>query len=74
MRILVEGLDHTASIENVRVQIGETLIVPVQVGFLPGNAVHEVEAQLPAGTVPGPTSARVHFSKRQSPPVALEIK
>src|SRR5262249_32761841 len=52
MRILVEGLDDQASIENVRVQVGDRLIVPIHVGFLPGNAIYEVEAQLPEDTKP----------------------
>jgi ubiquinone/menaquinone biosynthesis C-methylase UbiE len=74
MRILAEGLDERASVENIRVTIGGHTLVPLHVGYLPGNAVHEILAQLPNGIARGETSAQIQYGPWQSPPAEVLIK
>ncbi|MGH9852140.1 MAG: class I SAM-dependent methyltransferase, partial [Blastocatellia bacterium] len=66
LKIVVEGLDETASVENVRVQIGEQIIQPDGVSFHPGNAIYEVDTQLPEDVAPGSAQLRIHFGGLQS--------
>jgi ubiquinone/menaquinone biosynthesis C-methylase UbiE len=73
LKIVVEGLDETAGVENVRVQIGERIIQPDGVSFHPGNAIYEVDAQLPEGVAPGSGELKIHFGGRQSTGVAINI-
>ncbi len=74
LKILVEGLNETASVENVRVQIGERIIQPDGVNFHPGNAIYEVDAQLPEGVAPGSAELKIHFGGLQSTGVAINIR
>ena len=74
VRILVEGVEGDFTPETVRVRIGDRLLTPIRAGYLPGNAVHEIEAQLPEDIAPGATSAQVWVGEMFSPPVELEVK
>jgi ubiquinone/menaquinone biosynthesis C-methylase UbiE len=74
LKILVEGLDETASVENVRVQIGERIIRPDGVSFHPGNAIYEVDAQLPEDVAPSSMELKIHFGGLQSFGAAINIR
>jgi SAM-dependent methyltransferase len=74
IRVLIEGLDEQAAADTLRVQIGECVLTPLHVGYLPGNAVHEMLAQLPEGIEPGTYAARVHINGLPSPPVEVVIR
>jgi ubiquinone/menaquinone biosynthesis C-methylase UbiE len=73
LKILVEGLNDTASVENVRVQIGERMVKPDRVSFHPGNAIYEVAAQLPEEVSPGDTPIKIFFGDLQSPGATIQI-
>lgn len=73
LKILVEGLNGAASVENIRLQIGGWMIRPHRVSFHPGNAVYEVEAQLPDAVTPGPTELKIYFGDLQSAGVTIQI-
>jgi SAM-dependent methyltransferase len=72
--IYVDGLDDAASVENVRVQIGRQRVQPRYVGFVPGNGVYEVYAQLPADLAPGKAELQLHFRDLVSPVKQLQLK
>jgi ubiquinone/menaquinone biosynthesis C-methylase UbiE len=74
VKILVEGLDETANVNNVRVQIGERIIQPDGVNFHPGNAIYEVDAQLPEDVAPGSVELKIHFNGLQSIGAAINIR
>jgi SAM-dependent methyltransferase len=74
LRLHVEGLDESADTGNIRLQVGERIIKPCYVGFLPGNGVHQVDAQLPADLHPGPTELRLYFGNLESPGTTLHLK
>ncbi len=74
MRILAEGLDDRASVENIRVTIAGETLAPSHVAYLPGNAVHEILAQLPEGIQRGETSVQIQYGPWQSPPAEILIK
>jgi ubiquinone/menaquinone biosynthesis C-methylase UbiE len=73
LKILVEGLDETADPQSVRVQIGDRIVEPESVVFHPGNAIHEIVAQLPEAIAPGPVELRLHSGDVQSPAAAIEV-
>jgi SAM-dependent methyltransferase len=74
LKILVEGLNESADVENVSVQIGDRVIRPDRVVFHPGNAAYEVDAQLPEGTVPGVVDLRIYFEDQQSSKATIRIR
>ncbi len=74
LKILVEGLNETANVETVRVEIGGRVVKPVKVSFHPGNAIYEVDAQLPEDTAPGAAELRIHFDGLQSPGARIDIR
>lgn len=73
LKILVEALDETASVENIRVQIGGLIVKPDRVSFHPGNAAHDVDAQLPGAIAPGAAELKIHFGDLQSAGVTIQI-
>ncbi len=73
LKILVEGLNETAGAENVRVLIGERIIEPDGVSFHPGNAIYEVDAQLPEDITPGAAELRIRFGGLQSASATIQI-
>jgi SAM-dependent methyltransferase len=74
LRLYVEGLDETADPGNVRVQVGEKIIKPSYVGFLPRQGAYQVDAQLPQDIKPGVTEVRLYFGNLQSPSRSLHIR
>lgn len=74
LRILVENLAEGAEIGAVRVAIGERILIPNRLAFLPGNGLHEVELQLPEDIAAGPTEARVMVGDLISPAYGFEIR
>ncbi|MCI0525521.1 MAG: methyltransferase domain-containing protein [Acidobacteria bacterium] len=74
VKILVEGLNETASVENVRVQVGERIVQPDGVSFHPGNAIYEVDAQLPEDVAPGSAELKIHFGGLQSTGAVINIR
>ncbi len=74
LKILVEGLNEAADTGNVRVQIGERIVRPSRIVFIPGNGLYEVDAQLPDNMSLGAADLRIYFGNLQSPCAKLEIK
>ncbi|HMV84618.1 MAG TPA: methyltransferase domain-containing protein [Blastocatellia bacterium] len=74
LRLFVEGLDDSATVENVKVKVGEHLISPTFVGFVTDIAGYQVDAQLPGNIAPGATTLELIFSGVASEAVAIEIK
>ena len=74
VRLFVDGLNETADADNVRVQVGERLIKPGSIEFLPANGVYQVKVQLPEETLTGETELRLSFGDLQSSGVPLHIK
>ncbi len=60
-RVFADGLDDTATPDNVGVLIGEYVIKPVSVNFLPGNGVHMIIAQMPEHISAGEAKVRIQF-------------
>lgn len=74
LRLFVEGLNETATADNVNVKVGEHLISPTFVGFVTDIAGYQVDAQLPVGISAGKTSLELIFNGVASEAVAIEIK
>lgn len=74
IRISVVGLDETATVENVLVQIGDRRLRPDFVGFLTDVADYQVDVRLPAQIERGVASMRLIFDGIASDPVQVEIK
>ena len=72
--IYVEGLDESADTGNVRVKVGQHILKPRYVGFVPGNGVYQINAQLPADIAPGEVALSVYFGNLESPAKPLDIK
>ncbi len=72
--ILVEDVAESAATDNVRLQIGNAEITPLSVVYLAGNALHQVEAQLPDGIVAGETALRLYFGDLPVATATLDIK
>lgn len=74
LRLFVEGLNESATIENVKVKVGEHVISPTFVGFVTGIAGYQVDAQLPEGIEPGATTLELILNGVTSEAVAIVIK
>jgi len=74
VRIFASGLDETAGLDNVRVQVGGRMIKPSGVEFLPSNGIYQILAQLPEDIASGATELRLHFGRVQSPAVSIQIQ
>jgi len=74
LKILVEGFDETAGVENVRVRIGERIVEPDRVSFHPGNAIYEVDARLPDDITPGSMELKINFGDLQSAGAIIQIE
>jgi len=74
LRLFVEGLDETASRDNVRVKAGNQIITPTFVGFVVAIAGYLVDAELPAEIEPGPINLILTFNGVESKPAPVEIK
>jgi uncharacterized protein (TIGR03437 family) len=74
LRLFVEGLNESATTDNVKVKVGEFLISPTFVGFVTDIASYQVDAQLPAGIEAGETSLELIFDDVKSDGVALMIQ
>ncbi|MDX2032133.1 MAG: class I SAM-dependent methyltransferase [Blastocatellia bacterium] len=74
LRILVENLAEGAAIDAMRVVIGERVLSPDRIAFLPGNVLHEVEIQLPDDIATGSTEARIVLGELASPAYGFEIR
>ena len=73
VRIFVDGLDESASTDNVIVHIGERAFKPQSLTFQPNNAVYLLTVQLPEDTLPQETSLCVRFGGLQSPGSPIRI-
>ena len=74
IRVFAAGLDEAADVTNTLLHIGELTIQPRDVSFLAMNAVWEIKAPLPAGTIAQTTALSVSYQGRRSSGVALTIK
>jgi len=72
--LLVEGLDLTADPGNTRVKIGERIIKPNHIGFLPANAAYLVKTPLPANVGTGEKEVKLYFGNLESPGWMVQIK
>lgn len=73
-KILVEGLNDAADTGNIRIQVGERIIKPRRVIFVPNHGLHEIDAQLPDNINPGATEISIYFGNLQSPAMVAEIR
>ena len=60
-RVFAHGLDDTATPDNVRVLVGEQVIKPISVSYLPSNGVHMAVAQMPENISAGDAEVRIQF-------------
>jgi hypothetical protein len=74
LRLFVEGLDESATCDNVKIKVGEWLISPTFVGFVTDIAGYQVDAQLPGPIAPGATTIELLFRGVASEAVAVELK
>jgi ubiquinone/menaquinone biosynthesis C-methylase UbiE len=74
LRLFVEGLDLTADPGNTRVKIGERILKPLQIEFVPANAAYLVRVALPTNVVTGKQKLALFFGNLESPGLQLEIK
>ncbi|MGE0128552.1 MAG: methyltransferase domain-containing protein [Blastocatellales bacterium] len=74
LRLFVEGLDETATRDNVQVKAGSQIITPAFVGFVADIAGYRIDAELPASVDPGRISLALSFNGVESEPVFVEIK
>src|SRR5262245_48424522 len=76
-RVFADGMDDTASIGTVRVQVNEHQIAPVSVTFLPANGFYLIIAKLPLAIAPDDEAVdaevRVHFKALVSEPAKIRI-
>lgn len=72
-RVFADGLNENANPENVRVHVGEFLIKPRSVAFVPANGVHMTVAQLPPQIGPGEVEVRIQFGDLISESVKVFI-
>jgi SAM-dependent methyltransferase len=72
--VQVHGLGETADVGNVRLQVGEHIIQPGYVGFVPRNAAHQINVQLPENIGVGEFETRLYFGNISSPSVLLSVK
>ncbi|MGE3434878.1 MAG: class I SAM-dependent methyltransferase [Blastocatellales bacterium] len=73
LRILVEGLNDTADVENVRALIGGRIVKPDRVSYHPRNAIYSVEAQMPDTIASGSTDLKICFGDLQSVGVIIHV-
>ncbi len=74
LRLFVEGLNDSASCDNVNVKVGELIFSPAFVGFVTDIAGYQVDAQLPDGILPGATALELLFNGVASEAFAIELK
>ncbi|HWQ31556.1 MAG TPA: methyltransferase domain-containing protein [Blastocatellia bacterium] len=68
LRVFVDNLDRSASVETVIVRIGERDFTPQSLTFQPNNAVFLLTVQLPEDMQPQATEIRVNSGGLQSAP------
>ena len=74
LNLYVEGLDESASVENVSVELNGLEITPQFVGFVPENGTWQVNAQLPREIQAGNFTLVLHCGERASESVDLRIR
>jgi ubiquinone/menaquinone biosynthesis C-methylase UbiE len=74
IRVLTEGLNSHANIENVRVRVGEYELKPESIPFLPDGGVWAVTACLPETIVAGDTKVQIAFNGLDSEVATLHIR
>ena len=74
LRLFVEGLDLTADPGNTRVKLGQRILKPLQIEFVPANAAYLVRVVLPTNVEPGKQELTLFFGNLESPGWPLEIK
>jgi ubiquinone/menaquinone biosynthesis C-methylase UbiE len=74
LMLYVKYLPETASVDNVRLQIGERVVEPSYVGADARFGGHQVNVLVPAGTVAGQTELHLLFEGVCSPAVELRLE
>jgi ubiquinone/menaquinone biosynthesis C-methylase UbiE len=72
-RIFADGMDDTAGIENVRVLLGEHVITPVSISFVPANGLHMTTVQMPENIAAGDYDVRIQSRDLLSESVRIRI-
>ncbi|MGH9765959.1 MAG: methyltransferase domain-containing protein [Blastocatellia bacterium] len=74
LRLFVEGLDGTATRDNVRVKTGGRIVTPAFVDFVADIAGYRVDAELPANIEPGQINLTLTFNGVESEPAPVEVR
>jgi SAM-dependent methyltransferase len=72
-RIFADGMDETAGIENVRVLLGDHVMTPVSISFVPANGLHMTTVQMPENITAGDFDLRIQFRDLPSERVRIRI-
>lgn len=73
LALFVDGIDGTATIENVRLRLGNREFAPDFVGFDVAIAGYRVDAKLPAGLTPGEATIQLIVKGIASPPMIVRL-
>ncbi len=74
IRLFVEGLDLTADPGNTRVKLGQRILKPLRIEFVPANGAYLVRVALPTNVETGKQELTLFFGNLESPGWPLEIK
>lgn len=74
IRLFVEGLDLTADPGNTRIKIGQSILKPFLIEYVPANAAYLVMAALPTGIERGEQELKLYFGNLESPAWVIEVK
>ena len=74
IRLFVEGMDSTADPSNTRIKIGQSIIKPLHIEYVPANAAYLVKALLPANIEHGQQELKLYVGNLVSPAWIIEVK
>jgi hypothetical protein len=72
-RIFADGMDERATPDNVRVLLGEFVLEPISVSFVPANGVYMTVVKMPEGIPIGQTEVKIQFRDLLSESARIQI-